>query len=182
VFGPGGHGPGNAKILQVYAGIGKAGSMFKSTAMAVGGTFKGNALISFIFGSATSWAEWQADAQKDGYDLAAALITGLVKTLIAAVLAVAAVAVILAALMLILKATVAAVFVGALTLLAGWAASYGLEALDKRAGKAWLGPQNADGTAAGVAPWLRDMGKWLSESWEHLNAKFPNDYQPWAAP
>lgn len=182
VFGPGGHGPGNAKILQIYAGIGKAGSMFKSTAMAVGGTFKGNALISFIFGSATSWAEWQADAQKDGYDLAAALITGLVKTLIAAVLAVAAVVIALAALMIVFKTTVAAIFVGALTLIAGWAASYGLEALDKRAGKAWLGQHNTDGTAAGVAPWLRDMGKWLSESWEHLNAKFPNDYQPWAAP
>ena len=63
-FGPGGHGPGNAKILQIYAGIGKAGSAFKSTALAVGGTFKGNALTSFIFGSVQSWTEWQADAQK----------------------------------------------------------------------------------------------------------------------
>ena len=23
------------------------------------------------------------------------------------------------------------------------------------------------------------MGKWLGESWDHLNAKFPNDYRPW---
>jgi hypothetical protein len=181
VFGPGGHGPGNAKILQIYAGIGKAGSAFKSTAMAVGGTFKGNALVSFVFGSATSWAEWQADSQKDGYDLAAALVTSLVKAVVAAVLTVAAVVVALAALMIIFKVAVAAIFVGGLTLVAGWAAGYSIEALDKQAGKAWLGQNNSDGTAAGIAPWLRNAGKWLGESWDHLNTKFPKDYQPWAA-
>lgn len=182
VFGPGGHGPGNAKILQVYAGIGKAGSMFKSTAMAVGGTFKGNALISFIFGSATSWAEWQADAQKDGYDLAAALMTGLVKTLIAAAFTAIVVAAVLFLLMVVLKLAVAAIVVGVLTLAVGWLSMYGVEAMDKQAGKVWKGPDNSDGTSAGVAPWLRSIGNWLGESWDHLNAKYPNDYQPWAAP
>ncbi|MES2090444.1 MAG: hypothetical protein V4532_10770, partial [Pseudomonadota bacterium] len=181
VFGPGGHGPGNAKILQVYAGIGKAGSAFKSTAMAVGGTFKGNALVSFIFGSATSWAEWQADAQKDGYDLAAALVTSLVKAVVAAALTVAVVVAVLFLLMIALEIAVAAILVGVLTLGIGWAVSYGIEALDKQAGKAWKGLNNGDGMAAGIAPWLRSMGKWLGESWDHLNAKFPNDYQPWAA-
>ncbi len=181
VFGPGGHGPGNAKILQVYAGIGKAGSVFKSTAMAVGGTFKGNALVSFIFGSATSWAEWQADSQKDGYDLAAALVTSLVKAVVAAVLTVALVAAILFLLMIAAEIAVAAMLVGALTLGIGWAVGYGIESLDKQAGKAWKGQGNGDGTAAGIAPWLRSTGKWLGESWDHLNAKFPNDYQPWVA-
>lgn len=181
VFGPGGHGPGNAKILQIYAGIGKAGSAFKSTAMAVGGTFKGNALVSFIFGSATSWAEWQADTQKDGYDLAASLITSLVKAVVAAVLTIAVVVAILFFLMIALKAAVAAILVGALTIAVGWIVNYGVEAVDKQVGKAWKGQGNGDGTAAGIAPWLRSMGKWLGESWDHLNAKFPNDYQPWAA-
>lgn len=181
VFGPGGHGPGNAKILQVYAGIGKAGSVFKSTAMAVGGTFKGNALISFIFGSVTSWAEWQADSQKDGYDLAAALITSLVKAVVAAALTVAVVVAVLFLLMVALEIAVAAILVGVLTLGIGWAVGYGIESLDKQAGKAWKGQNNGDGTAAGIAPWLRSVGKWLGESWDHLNTKFPNDYQPWAA-
>jgi hypothetical protein len=181
VFGPGGHGPGNAKILQIYAGIGKAGSAFKSTAMAVGGTFKGNALVSFIFGSATSWAEWQADTQKDGYDLAASLITSLVKAVVAAALTVAAVAVILFVVMFFAKIAVAALLIGGITLLAGWFINYGVETLDKKIGKAWKGQENGDGTAAGIAPWLRSAGKWLGESWDHLNAKFPKDYHPWAA-
>lgn len=180
-FGPGGHGPGNAKILQIYAGIGKAGSAFKSTALAVGGTFKGNALTSFIFGSVQSWTEWQADAQKDGYDFAAALITSLVKAIVVAAITAALVAVILFFLMVALKLTVAALLVGALTIGIGWVINYGIEALDKQVGKAWKGQGNGDGSAAGIAPWLRSMGKWLGESWDHLNAKFPNDYRPWAA-
>lgn len=182
VFGPGGHGPGNSKILQVYAGIGKVGSAFKSTAMAVGGTFKGNALVSFIFGSATSWAEWQADAQKDSYDFAAAVITGLIKAVVAAALTVAMVVLVLAVLMVVAEVAVAAIMVGVLTLSLGWFVNYGLEALDKQVGKAWKGQSNGDGTAAGIAPWLRRAGKYLGESWNYLNLKFPNDYQPWAAP
>ncbi|MBP7485426.1 MAG: hypothetical protein KA781_08995 [Aquabacterium sp.] len=181
VFGPGGHDPGNSKILQIYAGIGKAGSAFKSIAMAMGGTFKNNALFSFIFGSYTSWEEWQVDAQKDRYDLAAALVTSLVKAVVAAVLTAIVVVAILFVLMVFAKITVAAIVVGAMTLITGWAANYGIEAVDKQIGKAWLGQSNSDGTAAGVAPWLRSAGKWLAESWDHLNAKFPNDYQPWAA-
>jgi hypothetical protein len=181
VFGPGGHGPGHAKILQVYAGIGKAGSAFKSTAMAVGGTFKGNALVSFIFGSATSWAEWQADSQKDGYDLAAALMTGLVKTVVAAALTAALVALVLAGVMVGAKLAVAAILVGVVTLAIGWVVGYGVETLDKQGGKLWKGQGNKDGTATGIAHWLRSMDQWLGASWDHLNAKFPNDYQPWAA-
>jgi hypothetical protein len=182
VFGPGGHGPGNTKILQIYAGIGKAGSAFKSTVMAVGGTFKGNALVSFIFGSAASWAEWQSDSQKDGYDFAAAMVTSLVKAVVAAALTAVLVVAILFLLMIALEVATAAILVGLLTLGIGWAVGYGIESLDKQAGKAWKGPGNGDGTAAGIAPWLRSAGKWLGESWDHLNAKFPNDYQPWAAP
>jgi hypothetical protein len=180
-FGPGGHGPGNAKILQVYAGIGKVGSAFKSTALAVGGTFKGNALISFIFGSFTSWTEWQADAQKDRYDFAAALVTSLVKAVIAAALTVAVVAVVLFLLMIVLKAAVAAILVGVLTLAIGWVVGYGVEALDKQAGKAWKGQSNGDGTAAGIAPWLRSAGRWLGEAWDHLMIESPSDYLGWAA-
>lgn len=181
VFGAGGHGPGNAKIMQIYAGIGKTGTAIRSTAVAVGGTFKGNAMFSFIFGVGTSWAEWQADSQKDGYDFAAAVITSLVKALVAAALAAALIALILFALMVIAEVAVAAILVAGMTLGAGWVFGYGVEAADKQIGKAWKGQDNSDGSAAGIAPWLRSAGKWINESWDHLNAKFPTDYQPWAA-
>lgn len=180
-FKPGGHGPGNAKILQIYAGIGKAKSAFNATAKAVAGTFKGNALVSFIFGSATAWAEWQADAQKDGYDFAASLLTGVVKAMLAAALATALVALILVVVMALAKVAVAALVVGALTLIAGFAFGYLVEAGDKALGKALKGPNNGDGTAASVAPWLRMTGQRIQEAWNYLSDKFPKDYQPWAA-
>jgi hypothetical protein len=179
-FGPGGHGPGHAKVLQIYAGVGKASSAFKATAAAVGGTFKSNALVSFIFGTMTAWTEWQSDAQKDGHDFCAAVITSIVKSLVAAALVAAIVALIVLFLMVVLEVAVAALVVGLLTLGLGLAVGYAIEALDKKAGKAWKGESNGDGTAAGIAPWLRGIGKWLGETWDHLNAHSPKDYQPWA--
>jgi len=181
IFGQGGHGTGNAKILQIYAGMGKAASSFKATAQAVAGTFKGNALVSFVFGSMTSWMEWQSDAQKDGYDFAAALLTGLVKALVAAAITALLVAAVLAVVIVVAKVVVAALVVGLLTVAVGFAVGYAIEAADKKIGKALKGPTNSDGTAASVAPWLRGAGEWLSEAWGSLAAKFPKDYQPWAA-
>lgn len=181
VFGPGGHGPGNAKILQIYAGLGKAGSAFKATAQAVGGTFKGNAAISFIFGSATAWLEWKADAQKDVYDLLAAWLTALIKAVVVAALTAVLVTAILLALMFASGLTVAAIGVGALVVGIGFALNYAVEAGDKALGRAWKGKANSDGTAAGVAPWLRDVGKWFSTTWDDLASRFPTDYQVGAA-
>lgn len=181
VFGPGGHGPGNAKILQIYAGVGQMASSFKATAQAVAGSFKGNAVISLFFGVGTSFAEWKADAQKDGYDFVATLLTGVVKTVLAAAITAAAVALLLMAAMVIVKGAVFALAVGALTILLGLAANYVVEAADKRLGKALEGENNGDGTAAVVAPWLRNAGKWMGEAWNYLSDKFPKDYQPWAA-
>lgn len=177
IFGQGGHGPSNAKILQVYAGVGQAGAAFKATTQAIAGTFKANALMSFIFGSLTSYAEWKADAQKDGYDLAAALLMGVVKAIVAAALTVMVIAALLAFLMLVAKVAVAAIVVGGLTIAAGVLMNYLVEAADKTLGKETKGKENTDGLAAVVAPWLRETGDQLGKIWDGLKAKMPDDYE-----
>lgn len=182
VFGQGGHGPGNAKILQIYAGVGQAGAAFKATTQAIAGTFKANALVSFIFGSATSYAEWKEDAQKDGYDLAAALLTSVVKAIVAAALTVMVVAAILFVLMALLEMAVAAIVVGGLTIFAGLGINYLVEAADKAVGIEMKGEENSDGLAAVAAPWLREMGGRLGRLWDELKAKMPTDYEFMAAP
>ena len=181
-FGFGGHGPGHERILQVYAGVGQAGTAFKATTKAIAGTFKANALVSFFFGSATSIAEWKADAQKDGYDLAAALIMGTIKAVVAAALVAMAVAVILFFFMAVVKLAIAAIVVGVVTIAAGLAANYLVEAADKALGRASKGKENTDGLAAVIAPWLREMGDRLGNLWGDLKAKMPTDYGFMAAP
>lgn len=175
-FGFGGHSPGHERILQVYAGVGQAGAAFKATTKAIAGTFKANALVSFFFGSAASIAEWKADSQKDGYDLAAALIMGTIKAVVAAAL----VAIIMATLLFVLMAyagmAVVAIAVGGLTLMAGLIFNYLVETADKALGKELKGKENTDGLAAVIAPWLREMGDRLGSLWGNLKAKMPTDY------
>jgi hypothetical protein len=177
-FGQGGHGPGNAKILQIYAGVGSTSSNFTAAAKSIGGTLKGNALASFVFGSAASWAEWQEDAQKDGYDLAATLLTGLVKALVAAVLVAVVVAFIVTAIMLFTTLTVAALAIGTFTIAASIVASYTVEAVDKKLGRQLTkNEKEMDGLATIVAPWLRQTGKSINENWDYLQTKIPTDYK-----
>lgn len=182
VFGQGGHGPGNAKILQIFSGVGSTSSSFRSAVRGIAGTFKGNALVSFVFGSAASWAEWQADTQKDGYDLAASLLTGLLKALVASALTVIVVAAVVAVSLLVIGGSVAALVIGLLTIAAGFVMNYVVEAADKQVGKAWTGEHNSDGIAAGVAPWLRSASEWVSGTWDYLKSKMPNDYGAIAFP
>lgn len=181
-FGQGGHGPSNAKILQVYAGVGQAGAAFKATTKAIAGTFRANAAISFIFGVGTSYAEWKADAQKDGYDFTAAFLTSVVKAIVAAALTVMFVAAILFVLMVFLEMAVGAIVVGGITVLAGLGINYLVEATDKALGKEIKGKENTDGLAGVAAPWLRDMGDHLGKLWDGLKAKMPTDYEFMAAP
>lgn len=176
VFGQGGHNPGHAKILQVYAGVGQAKSAFKATTQAIAGTFKANALVSFIFGTGTALAELQEDAQADGYDRAAVVLTEVVKAIVAAAFVAIFVAAVLAVLMVVLEVAVAAIVVGALTIFAGFAANYLVTAADKHLGKEINGPENTKGLASVVAPWLREAGDRLGEIWDYLKEKMPNDY------
>jgi hypothetical protein len=177
VFLRGGHGSSNAKILQIYSGVGSTSSTFTSAAKGVAGTFKGFALVSFVFGSAASFAEWQADVQKDGYDLAAMLLMGFIKAVVAAAIAVAVVALLVTWLMAGLLVSVAALVIGLLTVVLGVVATYVVDALDKYAGKAWKGSDNSDGLAAGIAPWLRSAGTWINTNWQYLMTKLETDYK-----
>lgn len=176
-FGAGGHGMQHTKIMQIFSGIGGGADALKSSVKAVGATLKGNALISFVFGSALSIAEWKADLQKDGYDLAAALFTGLIKALLSAAIAALAVAVLLMLILAAAASSVPVLVVGLLTLAVSVATAYLVDAADKGLGKKWQGEKNEDGVAGGLAPMLREAGKWIADSWSYLNSKFPNDYR-----
>lgn len=178
VFGPGGHGPGHDRVMSIFAGVGQTESSFKAIAKGVAGTFKANALVSFVFGSVTAMAEWKADVKKDGYDLAAALLMATLKAIVAAAMVVAFVALVIAAVMLVLSGAVMVVVVGAATIVTGILANYAVEAMDKHYGKLLLGdPNNTDGLAAVIAPWLRSAGEVIEDSWQYLMKKFPNDYR-----
>lgn len=178
VFGPGGFGPGHDRILSIFAGVGKTSSSFAAVAKGVAGSFKGNALVSFIFGSVTAIAEWKDDVKKDGYDLSAALLMSLLKAIIAAAIVVAVVAVVVLVAMFAFSASVPVLLVGALTIAVGLLANYAVEAVDKALGKAATGDKsNTDGLSSAIAPYLRKAGKEIQDGWDYLMKKFPNDYQ-----
>jgi hypothetical protein len=134
-------------------------------------------LISFIFGSVTAIAEWKDDAKKDGYDLAAALITTALKALLSAALVILAVAAILCFVMIAVGLAVPVIVVGVIALVISFVAGYAVEAADKSLGRAITGKaDNTDGTASVIAPWLRDAGNKISENWNYLISKMPKDY------
>lgn len=172
VFQQGGHGSSHPKIMQIYAGVGEAKSLFKSMI----GSIKGNAVISFIFGSITSYTEWQADAKNDGYDLAAAWLILLVKVLIAAALAAVLLALILAFLMMVVKVAVATITVGILTIVLSIVGTLLVDFADQYVGKKISGPANTNGLASVVAPWLREVADRLDKVWDYLKEKMPEDY------
>jgi hypothetical protein len=177
VFGPGGFGPGHERVLSIFAGVGKTSSSFKAIGQGVLGSFKGNALVSFIFSSATSIVEWKDDISKDGYDLTANLLMGLVKTLIAAAITVAVVAAMVFVAMAIWSFAVSVLAVGALTVLVGIGVNYSVDMGDKLAGKVITGDKNnTDGLSGALAPFLRKAGREMEAGWMYLMEKFPNDY------
>jgi hypothetical protein len=178
VFGPGGFGPGHDRIVSIFAGVGKTSSSFKAVAQGVFGSFKGNALVSFIFSSATSYAEWKDDLSKDGYDLASTLLIGLLKTLIAAAITVAVVALLIALIVALTSVSISVLAIGAATLFIGVGVNYMIDAGDKFLGRATTGDKNnTDGLSATIAPYLRAAGKEIESSWKYLMSKFPNDYK-----
>jgi hypothetical protein len=178
VFGPGGFGPGHDRILNIFAGAGKTASSFKAVGQGVFGSFKGNALVSFIFSSATSIAEWKDDVAKDGYDLTSTLLMGLIKTIIAAALTVLIVAAIILVVMAISSAAIPVLAVGALTVAVGVIINYLVDAGDKLAGQVLTGDSNnTDGISGVLAPLLRKAGQHIEARWIYLMQIFPNDYK-----
>ncbi|MES3023913.1 MAG: hypothetical protein V4857_20295 [Pseudomonadota bacterium] len=178
IFGGGGFGPGHDRIMNIFAGVGKTSSSFTAAAKGIAGTFKGNALVSFVFGSATSIAEWKGDVAKDGHDLAAALFTGLLKTIIAAALVAAIVAILVLLVMVVFAASLPVIAIGALTVAVGIGVGYLVEAVDKKLGKMATGDEkNTDGMATVIAPYFRKAGNSIMENWTYLMNKFPTDYE-----
>jgi hypothetical protein len=182
IFGRGGFGPAHDRIMTIFAGAGKTSSTFSAAAKGIAGTFKESALVSFIFGAATAIAEWKDDANKDGYDLAAALITTTIKAIIAAAATTVVVAAIVCFIMMLSGAAVPVLLIGAITIFAGYLANYFIEAADKAAGRAITHDQSStDGTSAAIALWMRDAGTSavhrLHENWSYLMYKIRHDYQ-----
>lgn len=178
VFGTGGFGPGHDRIMNIFAGVGKTSSAFASVAKNVGASFRSCALVSFIFGAVTSIAEWKDDLRKDGYDLAAALLVGVAKAVISALLIAAAVALVVMGIMIAGAASLPVIAIGAITIGFGFIANYLVDASDKALGKAATGdPTNTDGIAATIAPWLRKAGASIESTWKILVEKYPTDYE-----
>jgi hypothetical protein len=182
VFGRGGFGPSHERIMTIFAGAGKTTSAFAATAKGVAGTFKENALVSFIFGTATAIAEWKEDIHKDGYDLAAALITTTIKTILTAVATTLAVAAIVCFAMVVAGAAMPVILVGAITIFAGFLANYSMEAADKLIGRAITHDQtNTDGTSSIIASWMRNIRtsaqERIHQNWNYLMHKMTGDYQ-----
>ena len=177
VFGPGGFGPGHDRILSIFAGAGKTSSSFKAVGKGVLGSLRGNALVSFIFSSATAIAEWKDDVSKDGYDLTANLLVGLLKTLIVAAITIAVVALLVMAILALASVSLTVLAIGALTIAIGIGISYIIDVGDKASGKAISGDKNnTDGLAGVLAPLLRKAQKEIESSWTHLMEKLPTDY------
>jgi hypothetical protein len=177
VFGRGGFNPGNERVVSIFSGAGKTSSTFTAAAKGVAGSFKGNALVSFIFGAATAVAEWKEDVKKDGYDLTAGLLMALLKAIIVAALVVVIMALMMMFIMAAATASVPVLLVGVITVAVGVGVNWVVEAADKSLGRAASGDKtNTDGLSSVVAPYLRKAGKEIGESWDYLKAKFPKDY------
>lgn len=182
VFGRGGFGPSHDRIMTIFGGAGKTTSTFGSTLKGVAGSFENTAFVSFIFGTATAIAEWKEDVQKDGFDLAAGLITTTIKAILAAVITTLVVAIIVWLVMIAFGAAIPVIAVGAITIGVGFLANYLIESVDKLAGRALSHDQsNTDGTASVIAHWMRGSSnstlERIHQNWNYLMYKMTNDYQ-----
>jgi hypothetical protein len=165
VFGPGGFGPGNDRVLSIFGGTGKLSSMLTSTAKGLVSTFKSNALVNFIFSSATTMAEWKNDVSKDGYDLAGALFMNVVKALLSTALTAVFATIIIAVLMLGAGASVSILAVAGITIVAGTIAGYTVDIVDKKLGKIVAGEENTDGISSLIAKHMRES---VQYHWNYL--------------
>jgi hypothetical protein len=165
VFGPGGFGPGHDRVLSIFGGTGKLSSMLTSTAKGLVSTFKSNALVNFIFSSATTMAEWKNDISKDGYDLAGALLMNVVKALLGTALTAVFATIIIAVLMLGAGASFSILAVAGITIVAGAIAGYMVDMADKKLGKIVGDEENTDGLSSLIARHMRES---VQYHWNYL--------------
>jgi len=177
VFGPGGFGPGHERILNIFGGAGKLSTQFVAAGTSIMGTLKGNALVALIFGSAISVAEWKEDLRKDGFDLAAALLTNLFKVMLTAFITSLIVGAIVVFVLVVLKAGLSVLVIGGATLVVGFGIGYGIDLSDKLLAKAISNKDDANSIAEIVAPVLRAAGEKVISHWNYLVWKFKSDYR-----
>lgn len=178
VFGPGGFGPGNERILSIFSGAGTTASTFSAMAKNLMGMFRGNALISFIFGSGTALAEWRKDVNQDGYDLTASLLVALLKAVLVTWLAGVVVAFLGMLIMGAAKVSLSVLLVGAVMIVVGIGLGYIFDALEK---SIFVANSKEKGSAENIAemtaPYLRAAGRKIEASWDYLMKKFSSEYQ-----
>lgn len=178
VFGPGGFGPGNERVMNIFSGVGKTSSAFSSMAKGLAGTLKNNALLCFIFTSAVSMAEWKSDVNKDGHDLAATLLTDLLKALIITALVAAAVALVVIAVMIVFGSSMTVLMVGVLTMIVGVPLGYAVEQADRSLAGAIAGNDaKVNSMADIIAPHLRAATERARWNWNYLVKKYVFDYR-----
>lgn len=176
-FRQGGFGPGNEKIMSIFAGAGKTESAFAANVKSIAGGFKGAALVSFLFSGFTAYEEWRNDLKNDKYDLIASLLMAAVLAVVATSLATAIVTFI-GAIIVATGAAVPVVVVGAITFFVYIASGYLVVAVDKSAGVLVSGNEkNTSWISAIIAPHFRDASNQIQNSWRDLMKKFPNDYK-----
>jgi hypothetical protein len=177
IFGAGGFGIKNENILKIFYGAGNVESTFSSAWQAARSTVKGNALIAFVFSSATALAEWQADAKKDGFDLFSNIFISLLKAILVAYVVSFLIAMSAVVWGLVLGAAMPILAIGAITIFATLVLSYVTDALDKKMGKVLEGNGSSDGVAGYLASSMREVEKKISLHWNYLKSKFGNEYK-----
>lgn len=180
IFGRGGFGTGNEKIVQMFSGAGNLKGSFSASWKAVAGTVKNNALISFIFASSLAYAEWRSDAKKDGYDLFSSIFVALLKSLVVALVASLVVAFCIVVWGVLMAGSLTVIAVGALTVAASIVVGYGIDVADGKLGKVVGGDKNTDGMAGYLSPLVRRAGEAISKNWDYLGEKLKSEYKEYS--
>ncbi|QYF99781.1 hypothetical protein [Massilia sp. NP310] len=163
--------------MNIFGGAGKLSTQFVAAGTSIMGTLKGNALVALIFGSAISVAEWKEDLRKDGFDLAAALLTNLLKVMLTAFITSLIVGAIVVFVLVVLKAGLSVLVIGGATLVVGFGIGYGIDLSDKLLAKGISNKGDANSIAEIVAPVLRAAGEKVISHWNYLVWKFKSDYR-----
>ena len=177
VFGPGGFGPGHERVLSILGGAGKLSTQFVAAGRSIMSTLKGNALVALVFGSAISVAEWKEDLRKDGFDLAAALLTNVLKVLLAAFLTSLIVGAVVVFVLMILKTGLSVLVIGGVTLVVGFGVGYGVDLFDKVLARKKSNNDDVKSIGELIAPVLREAAEKAIRNWNYLVWKFKSDYK-----
>lgn len=157
----------NPVVMPLTAGASSLSGMKSAIKQNVAGSFKNTALVYFILSSAVSVAEWQADQEADGYDLAGAIIANIIKAV-----ALSAAVTVLVSVLLGAIASVAALFsttivipaiiIGTIFIVGGILVGAGIEYIEKVL-------TNGQGLGTILSSIFRNMNNWIKDAFTKLN-------------